>query len=59
MLYLVLNIDDIMITEAYSEPCQISKMELFTKVVNSFHPLTIFAKRCVLDVRQGGEYAFE
>ena len=34
-------------TEAYSEPCQTSKMELFE---NSFQPLITFAKRSILDV---------
>ena len=38
--------------EAYSEICQISKMEPFTEVVNlvSFEPLTIFSKRSVVDI---------
>ena len=30
--------------EAYSEPSQTSKMELFAKLVNSCQPVTIFAK---------------
>ena len=33
----------IYISEAYSEPCQTSKMELFGKIVNGYDPLTIFA----------------
>ena len=37
------------VTKAYSEYSQISKMELFTKIVNGFQPLTIFAKRYILD----------
>ena len=36
--------------EVYSEICQTSKMEPFTELVNGFEPLTIFAKRSVLDV---------
>ena len=36
--------------EAYSEPSQTSKKESFTKIVNGVEPLTIFAKRSVLDV---------
>ena len=36
--------------EAYSEPCQASKMELFTKKVNYFQSLTIFAKSSILDI---------
>ena len=35
----------------YSVPCQTSKME------RRFSPLTIFAKRSILDVWQGSEYA--
>ena len=35
--------------EAFSEPCQESKMKLFQS-------LTIFAKSSILDVRQGSEY---
>ena len=34
------------IPEAYKEPT----MELFAKILNSFQPLTIFAKSSVLDV---------
>ena len=30
--------------EGYSKPCQISKMELFSKIVHGLKPLTIFAK---------------
>ena len=30
--------------QAYSEPCQTSKMEHFEKMVNIFQPLTFFAK---------------
>ena len=40
-------------TEAYLEPCQTSKMEHFTKTVNSLKPLTIFANSYILDVWQG------
>ena len=36
--------------EAYSEPSQISKMELFTIIINGFKLLTIFAKSLILDV---------
>ena len=31
-------------TEAYSEPCQASKMKLFVKIVHNFQSLTIVAK---------------
>ena len=40
--------------EVYSEPNQTSKMELFAKTVNGFHPLTIFARSSMLDARLGG-----
>ena len=36
-------------SEAYSEPCQTSKMEVFTKIVNGFSFLTIFAKSSKFD----------
>ena len=39
-----------LISEAYAEPCQTSKMELFTEIVNGFEPLTIFAKSSILHV---------
>ena len=32
-------------------------MEHFAKIVNGFNPLTIFAKRSILDIRLGSEYA--
>ena len=32
------------ITETHGEPSEISKMELFAKIVHGFHLLTIFAK---------------
>ena len=38
---------------AFLKPCQISKMKLFLKMVNSFQPLTIFARRSLLDVWVG------
>ena len=44
-------------SEAYSEPCQTSKMEVFTKIVNGFSFLTIFAKSSILDVWQDSEFA--
>ena len=39
------------LSEAYSEPCQRSKMERFAKIDNCFYPLNTFAK--ILDVWQG------
>ena len=46
-------------SEAYSEPCQTSKMELFAKIVNGQKPFTIFVKHFIWGVWQGSEYAFE
>ena len=37
-------------TEAYPEPCKISKMKCFAKVVNGKMLLSIFAKRFILNV---------
>ena len=34
-------------TEAYSEPCQTSRMDRLAKIVNTRKPLTIFAKRSI------------
>ena len=34
--------------EAYSELCETSKMECFTRKVNSLQPLTIFGKHSIL-----------
>ena len=41
----------LMISEEYSEPCQLSKIQLYAKIVNGSKPWTIFAKNPVLDVR--------
>ena len=42
-----------------AEPCQLSKMGLFTKILNGQKPCTIFAKTSILDVWQDSEYAFD
>ena len=44
-------------TEAYSEPCQTSKMQCFAKIVIAEKALTIFPKNSILDIWQGSEYA--
>ena len=36
-----------------------SRIERFAKIVNGWKPLTIFAKRSILDVWHGCKYAFE
>ena len=40
---------------AYSDPCQISKMEVFVYLVKGFEPLITFAKN-FLDAWIGSEY---
>ena len=45
--------------EAYSEPCQTSKMEISAKIVNSFLFFTSFAKSSILDVEQDSEFVSE
>ena len=45
-----LNRIHIAYSEGYSEPCQVSKKELFTQTVNGLKPLTIFVKSSVSDV---------
>ena len=44
-------------SEAYSEPCQTSKMEIFAKIVNGFW--LFFAKNFILDVWKDSEFASE
>ena len=39
--------------EAFSEHYQTSKIKLFAKMVKDFQPLTIFTKRCILNVWHG------
>ena len=36
--------------KANSEPCQISKIEFFTKIVNGYKRLRFFVKHFILDV---------
>ena len=43
-------------SEAYSEPCETSKMDFFAKIINDFQPPNIFGKSSILDVWQGSEY---
>ena len=40
------------IAEAYSEPCQISKIGLFAKIINERLSVTIFPEGSVLDVNR-------
>ena len=48
----------VLISQAYSESCQTSKMEIFVKIVNGLKSLAIFAKNFILDVLQGSKYSF-
>ena len=41
------------VLEAYLEPCQISMMKIFAKIVNGFSQKSFF-----IDVWQGRQYAF-
>ena len=41
------------IPEEYSEPSQTSKVDIFTKIVDSKQPAIIFAKSSILDVQLG------
>ena len=43
--------------DAYSEPCQASKIECFAEILNSFQPLNICALSSILDALQVSEYA--
>ena len=45
-----------LIAETYSEPSQISKMNVLAKIVNGFQSLLIFPKSSILDVWLGSEY---
>ena len=42
--------------QPYSQPCQISKTELFLKIVNVWRLLVIFARSSILDVWHCSEY---
>ena len=46
-------------SEAYSEPCQVSKMEVFGKILNGFSCSTIFAKSFIFDVCRDFEFTSE
>ena len=43
-------------SNVYSGLYQTSKIDRFAKIGTGFKPLTIFAKRSILDVWQGSEY---
>ena len=46
-------------SETYPGPCQTSKMEVFTNLINGFSFLIVFAKISILDVWQDSEFASE
>ena len=43
---------------AFLEPSELSKMELFVKIVDYIKPLTVFTKGSILDVWLGCKYTF-
>ena len=45
----------VLVFQRRSEPFQTSKLELFSKIVNSWKP-TIFAKTATFDILQSSEY---
>ena len=47
---LTFNLGRVFTVKPYFEFCQTFKMKLFVKTINSFQPLTIFAKSSILDV---------
>ena len=46
-------------SKVYSEDSQISEMECFAKIKNSFTPLIILEKQFMLDILRGFEYTSE
>ena len=54
----LLNIRNIDVSEAHSEPYQISKTTLFAEIVNGWKPFTIFVKSSILDIWLVHEYTF-
>ena len=46
----------LLLTKGVIESCQTSKLKHFSRIVNSFKPLTIFAKSSIVDVCQDSEY---
>ena len=40
---------EVVVAEAYLEPSQASKVEIFAKIGNSFQPLFIFTIRSILE----------
>ena len=45
--------------QAYSESCQIFRMEVFAELVNGFQPLFIFDESSILVIWQVSEHASE
>ena len=46
-------------SEVYLQPCQISMMEHFVKIVNSEKVLTNLARSSIINVKQGSTYPSE
>ena len=47
------------VPDTYSEPCQVSKIKSFAKIVNGIQLLTILVKNSILHFCLVSEYAFE
>ena len=45
--------------EAYSKPCQASKMDSVAKIDIDWKPLIVFAKHSIMDAWPGSEHAFD
>ena len=59
MFFLVVLVCNTLNTNTYSKPNQTSQIKRFTKIVNSFQPLTIFAKSFILDIQLGSDFTSE
>lgn len=44
-------------SEAYLGHCQTSRMEILAKIVKGYKQLTVLAKRSIIDVCQGSNFA--
>ena len=57
-MIVIVNIFTFM-TKVYSEHSQISELECFAKIINSFTTLIILEKQLILDILRGFEYTSE
>ena len=47
--FLIITVSKPQVAEAYSEPSQMSRTEVFARIVNEFQPLIIFTESSILD----------